>query len=610
MGPTNKKNQNEDWMKDAIPVSDEEWMANAVPVSDEEWNANVGSVGPDLSQLDASEDAPWNVRMSVGALDKPEDRLTALRKTYPDAQPDPEDPENNFIFTDPETGKVRRYNTPSWIPNWGDFTSIAPEAGEGIGSILGAAGGAVGGGIVGSAVPVIGTGAGAVGGAITGAGAGGVAGREATQRGLNWIFGNEDTRTGKEQAVDMAQTFALNAAGEGVGRAVAAGGSAAIRGGKKLLGVADYSKLDDIVGAADDVAKAAQRADDLRAVGVDPTAGMVAGNSKAAQAEHALLPTAAGNRIQSRINDAFAKQGDEFERIVSGISSKPLSKAEAGEALRAQANALKGAAKAETDRLYTETKTLATAPAVVDATANFMQTLQAERAGLGKWSAKTNGKQADDVISHAADIVEEARASGWDFEKLKNARTTIGKMANDAEDTASQGYLNGLRDALTADMEATANAAGPDAVASWKKAEGAYKERISPETGYGKGGAGYTLTDTKIDTDKLADNIFSDKTKGGNKIAATRRMIEKDDAGKQVWRNTIAGDVDRMGRGANGEFNGTQFFREWNKLSPEAKNAAFNGTDLAGYRADLDRLSRIADNMKKYNRAANLVPTS
>ncbi|TWF46330.1 hypothetical protein [Neorhizobium alkalisoli] len=53
--------------------------------------------GPNPLDLDTSADAPNYIRLQVGALDKPEDRLAALRKTYPDAKPYGED---NFIYTD------------------------------------------------------------------------------------------------------------------------------------------------------------------------------------------------------------------------------------------------------------------------------------------------------------------------------------------------------------------------------------------------------------------------------------------------------------------------------------------------------------------------------
>ncbi|MCZ4089068.1 hypothetical protein [Sinorhizobium psoraleae] len=169
-----EKKKNNDWMNGAVPVSDDEWN-QAVPVTDEEWNQIVNS-GPNPDLIDDSEDAPALIRAQVGALDKPEDRLKALQKTYPDAKPYGDD---NFIFTD-EKGKVRLYNQESWMPSLGDFVSIGPEAGETIGGGLGGFFGGLAGAAGGSVVPVVGTGAGAVGGAITGAGAGSVAGRKAS----------------------------------------------------------------------------------------------------------------------------------------------------------------------------------------------------------------------------------------------------------------------------------------------------------------------------------------------------------------------------------------------------------------------------------------------
>ncbi len=60
-------------------------------------------------------------------------------------------------------------------------------------------------------------------GAMAGAAMGGTAGREAAQRGINWFYGNTDTRTGGEQLQDAAITAGANAVGEGAGRAIGYG---------------------------------------------------------------------------------------------------------------------------------------------------------------------------------------------------------------------------------------------------------------------------------------------------------------------------------------------------------------------------------------------------
>ena len=125
----------DDWKKKII-----ERDGGAIPdwkrkIIEKDSGTNVfENAGPDPRDISAdSGDAPWNVRMAVGALDKPEDRLKALQKTYPDAKPYGDD---NFIFTD-ENGRTSLYNRESWFPSLGDFASIAPEIGETVGGAIG-----------------------------------------------------------------------------------------------------------------------------------------------------------------------------------------------------------------------------------------------------------------------------------------------------------------------------------------------------------------------------------------------------------------------------------------------------------------------------------------
>ncbi|CDZ29420.1 Hypothetical protein NGAL_HAMBI490_42860 [Neorhizobium galegae bv. officinalis] len=556
-------------------------------------------VGPNESNLDPEGEAPWNVRMEVGALEKPEDKLVALRKTYPDAQPTKDG--SNFMMTNPETGKTIMYNRESWNPlnlTAGDFASIAPEIGEIGGGIGGAVGGGIGGAAVGSAVPVLGTAAGGVAGGIAGAGTGAVAGREGVQRGLNYLFGNEDTRTGSEQLTDAAKTFALNAAGEGAGMAVAKGAGALYGAGKRF-----------VVGEADDAAKAAQRATDLRAIGAEPTAGMVNGNARIATKEHALAATNSGKRIQERISQAFDAQGDEHLRVVDGLTGGrgAASKQELGEALQGYAQRAKEAATARSDELYGQTAQLTQGvKASGDNIGAELKRLQGQRKLLGKSAELNQGKAYDDAIRQASAIVEDV-GKGADFNTLKQARTSIRELANDpGADDVLKTRLNSVADALTKDMEATASAAGPDALQAWRKANNQFRRRVADDSIFNEKQSIDPIL--KMTPDKVHDYVLAQSTKGGTRLQAIRRQIEKA-GGQEAWDDLAGNTVLRMGRQVTeaGEsvYNPTRMFNEWSRLSPEAKDALFKGTSRAQYRQDMDRLARVAENWKPYQGKAN-----
>jgi hypothetical protein len=606
----------EEWQKraalrDQATQDIPEWMKKAI-ARDSGASDIFGDAGPVAANIDDSEDAPAMVRMQVGALDKPEDRLAALRKTYPDAKPYGDD---NFIYTD-ENGKVRQYNTESWFPGLGDLASIAPEVGETVGgagggllgALLGAGTGAGTGAVAGSVVPGPGTAAGAIGGAgyggvvgaMTGAGLGSVVGREATKDTLNYLFGNEDTRTTKEQLVDVAQTAALGAAGEGAGMLIGKG----LQAGKRFIPGTDAYKA-SVVGLPDDPTKVAQRLQDWQKIGVEPTAGMVSGNQRTALLEHALIPTRTGHQIQERIEDAFKAQGDEFSRVVDGISSKPLSVAEAGEALKKQAQMAKDAAYARNNQLYDKIGEKITSPAVADSTASFLKSLADERAGFGEFDKLTRGAQTDQVISQAQAIVADA-GKGMPFEKLKQMRTHISQLAEGTDDRVLQGQLNGLRAALTADMEKTAIANGPDALQAFKKANNNHRRMVS-EDRFGKGSVADTIL--KKNGDDIYNWSMASQKNGGNRIAQTRRLVERSEGGKEAWDQVVSGFTERLGStavdGAN-EFNPTLFLNQWSKnVSPEAKDAIFKGTKNAAYRQDLDTLSRLAKDFQVYRKSAN-----
>lgn len=584
----------DDWKKKII-----ERDGGAIPdwkrkIIEKDSGTNVfENAGPDPRDISADAgDAPWNVRMAVGALDKPEDRLKVIQKTYPDAKPYGE---NNFIFTD-EKGRTRLYNTESWFPSLGDFASITPEIGETVGGAVGGVLGGIGGGAVGSAVPVIGTGVGAFSGAVTGAGGGSVAGREGVQRGLNWLFGNEDTRTGAEQWGDAGKTFAMGAAGEGAGRAVGAGWKAGKNAYKKML-----------VGEVDDVAKAQSRLADLNAIGADnPLPGMVNGNPRTSKFEHALSSLRNGDEIQKRIDDAHQAMDVEFDRIVSGTGTAKT-QAELGELLKEQAKLAKQAGFQRSNQLYDRVGEKVTSPAVIDNTSSFLQKLKSDRNAMGSFDRRAIGSQTDSVIDDATAILEDAQ-NGMTFDQLQKARTIIGQRAKDTDDKVLSNHLNGLYGALTADMEKTALASGEDAAQAWRKANNQYRRHMDPVKGFGKGSAADKIIQAP-DTDKIWQFATETTNRGGNRIAQIRRTVEKSEGGKDAWADVVSSSIEQLGKSTDVEgveqFNSTMFLNKWSKMSPEAKDAIFKGTKNQQYRQDLDRLARISNNMKQYARGAN-----
>lgn len=553
------------------------------PAQESSWEDDIvfdEPIMPREEDLDRDLRVPSLLRAEVGALHKPEDRLAAMRKTFPDAQPHGEE---NFIYTDPQSGKTGLYN-PEGL-DWGDWMSLLPEAGEMAGAGIGAVGGAIGGGTVGSAVPVIGTGAGAITGGIAGAGTGGATGKDLTERGLNWIFGNEDTRTTGEYARDKATDFALSAAGEGIGRGV-------VHGGKAIANAARSR----FVGGVDDVAEAASRFRDFEAAGIEPTVAMVSQTDKALKREAALAANA-----QSRVGRAYGVADEaldaRYNQLVKDVAG-PLgltTREGAGESLNRAANAAQDQMRARIGDLYDQTNDLVGAVRSPGKNVQeLLAKLNAEKKLYGQSARLNKGPTIDRAIAQAKALAADAK-NGIPFNDLKETRTAVNKIAFDKTGDPFEKRLFGqISDAITNDMDEVATGVGPDAKTAWGNAEDAYKDFRSPT------GARSAIKPLAKEADPI--KVYGEVTKRikeGNAHGLARMRRELENAGgKPEWRQTVGVMLDNMGRKIDGDgvevFNPRKYVSDFAKMPDEVKDVMFKGTDLEGYRMDLEQLSRLA----------------
>lgn len=158
---------------------------------------------------------------------------------------------------------------------------------------------------------------------IPGAGAGAVAGVSGARL-VGRAMGLKPTpRTAKEEALDLAKVGAVNAAGEGVGRAVAGGLSElAARGARKL------------VNPNPDKIKA------LAAAGVtEPTPGMLTDSQVPKVIERGLAMTPGGNSVIRDATTQAAQQAQgNLERQIAGLGPK-MTDQEVGRALQSSRDA-------------------------------------------------------------------------------------------------------------------------------------------------------------------------------------------------------------------------------------------------------------------------------
>jgi hypothetical protein len=227
--------------------------------------------------------------------------------------------------------------------------------------------------------------------------------------------------------------------------------------------------------------------------------------------------------------------------------------------------------------------------------------LASELAGISAFGRRTYGTQLTEALGMVRALNEDI-GNGATFDALKQARTQVGGMLADATNKAEKGYLGRIYDTLTAEMGGAADAAGGGARAAWEGADAAYKAGVAKGSPVNvKENLAPVLT-AKVDEDVLT-NMLKGVEKGGSRIAAARRQIVQGQ-GNEAWDAFQAAAVERLGTTTDG-FSASKFLKGWEAMKPEAKAALFDGTANEAYRADLDRLARIAGQMKRYGSTAN-----
>lgn len=201
---------------------------------------------------------------------------------------------------------------------------------------------------------------------------------------------------------------------------------------------------------------------------------------------------------------------------------------------------------------------------------------------------------ANDAGNNPAILRNESQ--GLPYAALKQLRTIVGNELADApfggDVPASQ--WKRIYAAMSADMEAAAEAAGPAAVKALNRANAYHK-------------AGMQRLDTissVISKNGGPEAVFKAATSGAKEGATTLRAVMQSlppDGQKAV----SAGVLRRLGRALPGAQNETgevfsteRFLTNWNSLSPQAKTTLFDRYGN-GFRADMDAIAKVAANLRE-----------
>lgn len=528
------------------------------------------------SLIDKDTGAPARVRTLVGSA-REEDRLANLKRFFPDATPHGED---NFVYTDPQTGKLTLYNPEG--ADLGDLASVAREGAQAAGASLGAAYGVVEGAALGAPAGPPGMIAGAQFRGAMFAGAGTSLGGSLFDASMNLIAGRVDTRSPLQATLDAALDAGGGAVGQRVGELLGEGVKFAIRGSK--------TGVQRLVEA-------------YRSIGVDPPAGAVTGSRTLGSIEKALEATPGSSSImQENAEKVLGQTRQAMEKLTLQFG-QPRTEAGAGEVVKRAA-----VEAAERFKFTQEGAYQAAFDLVGEATPVAVKSVSELRRGVEQelsLAPQSLKPALQSALGMLRAIEADAAESGIAFSALRQIRTNVGRDLASPQLTGSSGAQNEalkrIYGALTEDMSAAAKAAGPEAAKKLEVADRFTRQFMNTSA--------QTLEKiAKFDADEKAFMFVMTSTRdGAQMLARLRRSFSASE-----WDAVSSTVLSRLGRAnpggqdaAGDVFSVNTFLTNWNRMTPEARETMFGGPRYKELAPELDNLVRVVGSLKEMEKLTN-----
>lgn len=294
-----------------------------------------------------------------------------------------------------------------------------------------------------------------------------------------------------------------------------------------------------------------------------------------------------------------AKTLDDIKSMIDDAGvSKAVTKQEAGAVIQEGAANYIDRFKSTSGKLYNRVDKYIQSDSIVS-TPNTISTLNEviASAPTPKLQARQSQNQAVKLLK---DLIDDSENGGLPYKALKQYRTLIGQEL-------STPHLIGGTDiavykkayaALSQDMEAAAKAQGSQAYNAFKKANDFYNKGV---TNIEKNLEATILKNTPEEAYKAA---ISGTKEGGTRISSIMRSLNPQQ--KEIVSGTVLKQMGLAKPGAqdaSGEmFSAGTFLTNWNKLSPEAKQAIFNNKKTSD---SLNKIARLSNYIKEVDRFGN-----
>lgn len=523
--------------------------------------------------------APLGTRALAGAVSNVEDQIATLRAQGFTAVQDPVS--GRLVIIDNQ-GRATFVN-PSGL-DLGDIPSIAREGAQALGGTVGAiAGGATG---TPAGPP------GVAGGAIAGAGLGtGIA-----EEGFNALAraaGAVDTRTLGERVGETGVLAATGAGGQGAGALIGGLITKIIRGGA--------GRVAGNTGTTNEIAMAV---DDLGRFDASPSLAQATQSQFLDGVESIISKTPGGaGRFRKVVVDTTERVANSLEKQVFDLTGRVVDPEFVGRVVQRGIDNPLGEGFVQrfqitAGKLYDNIGIDPTTEVAVTNTAKAIQDLNLIP-DVPALNALVTSPTVRNLSS--AGLNEPVP-----YEVLKRMRSAIGQRLSNPSMVSDipTGDLKQVYAAISRDMEAAAQAAGPDALKKFQRANRFYSAGIDRIEG------SLQKLNSQLRTNNATpEQVFLTLERGlkngPTQIRTVMRSLQPDE------RKILAGGViRRLGQpvasqslSEGSQFSFETFLSNWQRLDPEAKRVMFGFPELRGIGQSLDALARASSRVRESSRA-------
>ena len=508
--------------------------------------------------IDRQSGADWNATKSVGDAFKREDKLATLQQFYPDAR---EYGDDNYIFTNPETGRVTLFNSPGFDAK--DVMRYARDITVGVGATLGGIAGAPAG--------------------PGGSAAGAVAMASATGSAYDFISQQFGYTQRSETMLERTAGGVIEAMGAGAGGLVGdVAVPAVVLGAKRMLGGG--------------TAKAQQIFDTMVAHGIKPTAGAVTSGKGAGRIESSLDAAAASattmrNQIEEVVKTA--------EKAVGEVSKKVgVARSQQGTGARMQSAARTAVEKFVVQQSKLEDDLAAKigddAMFSVDAVRQLGGELKTLRDQMPNFSEKAYGE----IMGVVEGFLDDAARNGGriPYQAFREVRSFFGAKMSDMGEGVNRAVYKRLYAAMTDDLQTGAKIRGlgnmfEDTVAFTRNFKSEYDDFLNKLIDYDAPEKGYRF-------------LMNSRRDGGTFFQKMKDQFNDDE-----WADVSATIIQKMGfknfgNEADEAFSVNTFLTNWDSIADEAKVALFSG--IKGGKETQKNLTELVSVFRSMQESARL----